>query len=196
MVSVMACVGLIAFGMKPVTSFIHVTKSKIDNRSRCISKINVLPPWADLSSVIAQLTLTPAVVYYMRNQMQEEVVILNQKVEDLEQTMQNSTTTYQEKQGVIAQGFSDDMRSALVAYQKLYGGTNAKIADVISNDEKRTAFEGELVSSISKLQNLAGDIFDLKKGSELIKSDFDNSLQAMKDNTAQLLKQQSDQGNI
>lgn len=190
-----SCVGFVVYIMGPVMSLVHVKKPRI---SHCVknTRIFVLPSWAELGPIMAQLTFTPAAIYYIKNQMQEEVKVLDRKVQELEQSMADSTSEINEKQSEIAEEFSNDMRSAVTAYQKLYGGTSAKVTSVIMNESNRAAFRDEIESSIMKLQDVAGLISELKKGGNSLRSDVETSIQFMRDTTDMLLNQQKIQGRL
>ena len=153
-----------------------------------------LPSWADLGPIMAQLTLTPAVIYYVKNQMQNEIGFLNRKVEALEELKRNISAPEDERNRLLAESFSVDMQDAVVAYQRLYGGTNAKMADVMSKEERRTAFESDLVQSILELQSVADEINDLKKGREILLSDIEKSTVAMMASKDALEKRTARQG--
>lgn len=181
--------------MGPVMSLVHVKKPSISHSVKN-TRIFVLPSWAELGPIMAQLTFTPAAIYYIKNQMQEEVKVLDRKVQELEQSMADSTSEMNEKQSEIAEEFSNDMRSAVTAYQKLYGGTSAKVTSVIMNESNRAAFRDEIESSIMKLQDVAGLISELKKGGNSLRSDVETSIQFMRDTTDMLLNQQKIQGKL
>lgn len=133
--------------------------------------------------MIAQLTVAPAVVYYMRNQMQGELNIMSQKVADYEGIASNSSILYDESQIQMKEQFSNDMKSAVSTYQQLYSGISRKIDKVISNAEKGAAFEEELIASMSALQGLASDIYELKKGGEVTKAMMEKLLLNMRNST-------------
>jgi hypothetical protein len=173
-------------------SYKNVFESRTNHRRGNV--ITVLPIWTELGSVMAQLTLTPALIYYVKNQMQEEVVTLNEKVVKMEQSMQNATTRSQEKKSAIAQVFSDDMRSAVTTYQRLYGGTNEKILSAMSNEEKRSAFEQKLLVSLAEVKDLDQDIADLREEGKVLRSKVESSVDAMGGTFETLRKQQIEQG--
>ena len=195
MYRIASCVGFMAYIMGPAMSLVNTRKPRISYGVQN-SRNFVLPSWAEIGPIMAQLTFTPAAIYYIKNQMQEEVIVLDRKVQDLEQSIANSTSDYQEKQNEIAGDFSKDMRTAVTAYQKLYGGTSAKVTSVIMNESNRAAFRDEIESSIMKLQDVAGLISELKKGGNSLRSDVENSIQFMRDTTDMLLNQQKLQGKI
>lgn len=186
--------GLCLFSLQLVNSFVHSKHARDLCSIRYIPDFHVLPIWADLGTVIAQLTLAPAAVYYIRNQMQEEVVVLNQRVVDMEESMQNSSLAYQKSQTDLSQTFANNMKSSVTTYQRLYSGMNSKIDDVISNAERRSSFEVELTASISELEGIANDILELKKGGKISKLLIEKSLLNLMEGTDKLKKLQSDQG--
>lgn len=153
-----------------------------------------IPSWADLGPIMAQLTLTPAVIYYVKNQMQNEIGFLNRKVEALEELKRNISAPEDERNRLLAEAFSVDMQDAVVAYQRLYGGTNAKMADVMSKEERRTAFESEIVQSILELQSVADDVNELKKEREILLSDIERSTEAMTESNDALSQRTTRQG--
>ena len=177
--------------METTTSFLNIFQQKYCRRS---SHLSDLPSWADLGPIMAQLTLTPAVIYYVKNQMQNEIGFLNRKVEALEELKRNISAPEDERNRILAESFSLDMQDAVVAYQRLYGGTNAKMADVMSKEERRTAFESDLVQSILELQSVADEITDLRKGRETLLSDIEKSTEAMKESNEALAQRTARQG--
>lgn len=188
------CLALCIFNLELVTSLVGIKNFGDVSSIRHFSNLYVVPVWADIGTVIAQLTLAPAAVYYMRNQMQEEVLVLNQKVADMEESMQNTSLAYQKSQTDLSQTFANNMKSSVTAYQKLYNGMNVKIDDIIINTEKRSVFEEELTESISELEGIANDILKLKKGGKISKSLMEVSLQNMTERIAELKEQQLLQG--
>ena len=190
--SVAILIGLLFDIMTPSASFKNVFESRTEHRRGNV--ITVLPIWTELGSVMAQLTLTPALIYYVKNQMQEEVVTLNQKVLKMEQSMQNATTLSQEKKSAISQVFSDDMRSAVTTYQRLYGGTNEKILSAMTNEEKRVSFEQKLLVSLAEVQGLDQDILDLREEGKVLRSKVESSLTTMGGTFETLRKDQLEQG--
>lgn len=185
-------IGLLFDSMSLSASFKNIFETRTNHRRG--NFIEALPFWSDLGSVMAQLTLTPALIYYIKNQMQEEVVVLNQKVENMEQTMQNATTRYQEKKSAISQVFSDDMRSAVTTYQRLYGGTNEKIASAMMNDERRSSFEQKLLVSMSEVQDLESAITELRDEGRILRSKVESTVEVLDGTFETLRKQQTDQG--
>ena len=188
------CLALCIFNLELVTSLVGIKNFGDVSSIRHFSNLYVVPVWADIGTVIAQLTLAPAAVYYMRNQMQEEVLVLNQKVADMEESMQNTSLAYQKSQTDLSQTFANNMKSSVTAYQKLYNGMNVKIDDIIISTEKRSVFEEELTESISELEGIANDILKLKKGGKISKSLMEVSLQNMTERIAELKEQQLLQG--
>lgn len=177
--------------METTTSFLNILSSKNCFRS---SRLLDIPSWADLGPIMAQLTLTPAVIYYVKNQMQNEIGFLNRKVEALEELKRNISAPEDERNRLLAEAFSVDMQDAVVAYQRLYGGTNAKMADVMSKEERRTAFESEIVQSILELQSVADDVNELKKEREILLSDIERSTEAMTESNDALSQRTTRQG--
>jgi hypothetical protein len=190
--SVAVLIGLLFDIITLSASYKNVFESRTTHRRGNV--ITVLPIWTELGSVMAQLTLTPALIYYVKNQMQEEVVTLNDKVVKLEQSMQNATTRSQDKKSAIAQVFSDDMRSAVTAYQRLYGGTNEKILSAMNNEEKRSSFEQKLLVSLAEVEGLDQDISDLREEGKVLRSNVESSLETMGGAFDVLRKQQQEQG--
>ena len=190
--SVAILIGLLFDIITLSASYKNVFESRTTHRRGNV--ITVLPIWTELGSVMAQLTLTPALIYYVKNQMQEEVVTLNDKVVKMEQSMQNATTRSQDKKSAIAQVFSDDMRSAVTAYQRLYGGTNEKILSAMNNEEKRSSFEQKLLVSLAEVEGLDQDISDLREEGKVLRSNVESSLETMGGAFDVLRKQQLEQG--
>lgn len=185
-------IGLLFDLMTLSASFRTVFGSRTNHRRGNV--ISVLPIWTEYGSVMAQLTLTPALFYYVKNQMQEEVVTLNQKVANMERLMSNVTARSQEKRNAISQVFSDDMRSAVTTYQRLYGGTNEKILSALTNEEKRSSFEQRLLASLGQVQNFDQDISDLKEEGKVLRSKVESTLETMGGTSDELRKNQIAQG--
>ena len=188
------CLGFILVCINLTTSFVQIPRSLSPTSIQpAISsqELRVLPPWADIATVAAQISIvTPALVqmYNFRKKIDE----LDDKFSKLEQANQTSPAVVGDS--TLVEGFSMDMKKALSAYQELYGSMSKQIDTILSNEEKRSAFESDLVSSISDLQGLSSDISDLKKDNIALKNNFESTSQSIRASADNIRKEQADQG--
>ena len=117
---------------------------------------------------------------------------LDEKFDKLEQTNQTSSAVAADS--TLVEGFSMDMKKALAAYQDLYGSMSKQIDAILTNEEKRSVFESDLVSSIAELQGLNGDIITLKNENIALKNNFESTSQSIRASTDNIRKEQNEQG--
>lgn len=189
----MFCLGFILVCINVTTSFVQIPRLSSGSVRPPLStqELGVLPPWADLATVAAQISIvTPALVqmYNFRKKIDE----LDEKFDKLEQTNQTSSAVAADS--TLVEGFSMDMKKALAAYQDLYGSMSKQIDAILTNEEKRSVFESDLVSSIAELQGLNGDIITLKNENIALKNNFESTSQSIRASTDNIRKEQNEQG--
>lgn len=187
------CLGFILVCINVTTSFVQIPRLSSGSVRPPLStqELGVLPPWADLATVAAQISIvTPALVqmYNFRKKIDE----LDEKFDKLEQTNQTSSAVAADS--TLVEGFSMDMKKALAAYQDLYGSMSKQIDAILTNEEKRSVFESDLVSSIAELQGLNGDIITLKNENIALKNNFESTSQSIRASTDNIRKEQNEQG--
>ena len=193
-----ACLGIWLRILQPANCFTNRIASSVSTdvhrckRQSC--SLSVLPIWADIGTVVAQLTIAPAAVYYIRNQMQEEVISLSQKIENIEQSNQNITQMTLENDQINSRSFAGNMKGAVGAYQKLYSNLMGKVNNVMINNDNRADFNQKLKTSIATLQSLENDILKLKNDDVEIEKEMGFSFQDMRNEIEGLLRKESERG--
>lgn len=193
MSSFVVCSVILLVSMEFTASFVRITPpaSGMVRIVPPVCELNVLPPWSEVATIAAQLSIvTPAVIQmvYFRKQIGE----LDDKYQQLEVSSKISSEVTQDETQV--EGFSKDMKEALAAYKELYGSMSEQIDMILTNEEKRSAFETELVDSIAGLQNLSGDINDLKGENIALRTFLETASQSQKASNDNIKRQQLDQG--
>jgi chromosome segregation ATPase len=179
--------------MESSVSFVRIN-SPVHAMARIVPpvhELNVLPPWSEVATIAAQLSIvTPAVIQmvYFRKQIEE----LDDKYQQLEVSTKISSEVTQDDQ--VVEGFSKDMKEALAAYKELYGSMSEQIDMILTNEEKRSAFEAELVESITGLQSLSVDITDLKGENKVLRNFLESATQSQKASNENIKRQQLEQG--
>ena len=69
-----------------------------------------------------------------------------------------------------------------------------QIDTILTNEEKRLTFEGDLVDSISELQGLSTDVSELKIENKALRNILESASQSQKASTDNIKKQQIEQG--
>ena len=192
------CLGIWLRILQPANCFMSRIASSVNTEvhpcKRQSCSLSVLPLWADIGTVVAQLTIAPAAVYYIRNQMQEEVTLLNQKIENIEQSNQNITQMSLENDQINSRSFAGNMKGAVGAYQKLYSNLMGKVNNVMINSDNRADFNQKLKKSIATLQSLENDILKLKNDDQEIEKEMGFSFQDMRNEIEGLLRKESERG--
>ena len=192
------CVGIWLRILQPANCFTNSVASSANSElhqcKRQSCSLSVLPLWADIGTVVAQLTIAPAAVYYIRNQMQEEVISLSQKIENIEQSNQNITQMTLENDQINSRSFAGNMKGAVGAYQKLYSNLMGKVNNVMINNDNRADFNQKLKTSIATLQSLENDILKLKNDDVEIEKEMGFSFQDMRNEIEGLLRKESERG--
>jgi hypothetical protein len=193
MSSFAVCLGILLVSMESSVSFVRIN-SPVHAMARIVPpvhELNVLPPWSEVATIAAQLSIvTPAVIQmvYFRKQIEE----LDDKYQQLEVSTKISSEVTQDDQ--VVEGFSKDMKEALAAYKELYGSMSEQIDMILTNEEKRSAFEAELVESITGLQSLSVDITDLKGENKVLRNFLESATQSQKASNENIKRQQLEQG--
>lgn len=193
MSSFAVCLGILLVSMESSVSFVRIN-SPVHGMARIVPpvhELNVLPPWSEVATIAAQLSIvTPAVIQmvYFRKQIEE----LDDKYQQLEVSTKISSEVTQDDQ--VVEGFSKDMKEALAAYKELYGSMSEQIDMILTNEEKRSAFEAELVESITGLQSLSVDITDLKGENKVLRNFLESATQSQKASNENIKRQQLEQG--
>lgn len=185
-------VGLILITVDQTTSFSRIPLHGVTRSASSDGGLRVLPPWSEFATIAAQLSIvTPAVIqmYYFKKQ----IDVLGDKFERLESAKSQSLETTA-KEGSIVEGFTKDMKEALAAYKELYGSMSEQIDTILTNEEKRLTFEGDLVDSISELQGLSTDVSELKIENKALRNILESASQSQKASTDNIKKQQIEQG--
>jgi hypothetical protein len=194
MSSFAVCLGILLVSMESSVSFVRIN-SPVHGMARIAPpafELNVLPPWSEVATIAAQLSIvTPAVIQmvYFRKQIEE----LDDKYQQLEVSTKISGEVSQDDT-VVVEGFSKDMKEALAAYKELYGSMSEQIDMILTTEEKRSAFEAELVESITGLQSLSGDITDLKGENKALRNFLESATQSQKASNENIKRQQLEQG--
>ena len=183
--------GLILITLDQTTSFCRIPLHGARRPLPSANALGVLPPWSEFATIAAQLSIvTPAVIqmYYFKKQ----IDVLGDKFEKLESTKSLSEESAKEES--VVEGFTKDMKEALAAYKELYGSMSEQIDTILTNEEKRLSFEGDLVESISELQVLSSDVSDLKTENKALRTILESASQSQKASTDNIKKQQIEQG--
>jgi hypothetical protein len=187
------CLGILLVSIESSVSFVRIN-SPVHGMVRIaprVYELNVLPPWSEVATIAAQLSIvTPAVIQmvYFRKQIEE----LDDKYQQLEVSTKISDEATQDD--IVVEGFSKDMKEALAAYKELYGSMSEQIDMILTTEEKRSAFEAELVESITGLQSLSGDITDLKGENKALRNFLESATQSQKASNENIKRQQLEQG--
>lgn len=182
------CVGLILITIDQTASFSRIPLHGATRSVASDGGLRVLPPWSEFATIAAQLSIvTPAVIqmYYFKKQ----IDVLGDRFEKLESEKSQSLETTA-KEGSMVEGFTKDMKEALAAYKELYGSMSEQIDTILTNEEKRLTFEGDLVDSISELQVLSTDVSELKIENKALRSILESASQSQKASTDYIKKQQ------
>lgn len=195
MSSFAVCLGILIASIEPSASFVRIN-SPVHGIARVVppvNELNVLPPWSEVATIAAQISIvTPAVIQmiYFRKQIDE----LDDKYQQLEVATKISSDVVQDD--TVVEGFSKDMKEALAAYKELYGSMSEQIDMILTNEEKRLVFETELVESITGLQSLSGDITELKGENKALRNFLESATQSQKASNENIKRQQLEQGVI
>ena len=179
--------------LKYTTSYCRLP-AKIYSSSRVApttTALNLLPPWSEFATVAAQLSIvTPAVIQMFK--FRKQIDDLGSKYDKLESATKGAAA---ETSGeAVVEGFSNDMKDALAAYKDLYGTMSEQIDSILTNEEIRTSFEGDLVESIAELQALSSDVSELRSENKALQMSLNSATQSQKDTFDNLKKQQLEQG--